>query len=194
MRYALIGRSWLFGGIAVLMLGCTQTTGSPTAPSALASISTLSVSASQSSERCTNISLDVTAALGFIEVAPGVFTLGALPSAVTLADIPGIISSVVTSLDASGANGQGAQHFTLQLSFESTDPSRVGTFLTENKAVCAPAGSDPNVCTVNDVMQMASGTGIFSNPDGSLRAHGVIDLNNFTIEVRLTGRACGDGL
>jgi hypothetical protein len=180
--------------MAVLMLGCTQASNSPTAPSALASMSAPSLSESQSSERCLNISLDVTAALGFIEVAPGVFTLGALPTPVTLGDIPGVIGSVVTSAKVGGATGQGAQHFTLQLSFQSTDPSRAGTFLTENKAVCAPAGSDPNVCTVNDVMQMASGTGIFSNADGSLRAHGVIDLNNFTIQVRLTGRVCGDGL
>ena len=192
MTRALLGRCCLIAATAVLPIGCSQAPGSPTAPSALTSAPSLS--ASQSSERCMNISLNVTADLGFIEIAPGVFALGAVPIPVTLGDIPGLMGSVVTSLEAGGAYGQGAQHLTLRHAFESTDPSRLGTFLTEDKAICAPAGGDRNVCTVNDVLQMASGTGIFSNPDGSLRNHGVIDLNTFTVQVHLTGRVCGDGL
>lgn len=193
MRYGLIGRSWLASAATLFMLGCTQTPSSPT-PSAFASTSKATLLASQSSERCMNVSMDVTASLSPIEVAPGVFTLGTLPSPVTLGNIAGVISTVVTSLDASGVKGQGAQHLTVQLLFESTDPLRAGTFRTENKVVCAPAGTDPNVCRVNDVMQIVSGTGVFSNAEGSFRAHGVFDLNNFTIQVRQTGRVCGDGL
>ena len=73
----------------------------------------------RSSARCMNVSFEGSAALAVIEVAPGVFTLGALPAPFTLGDIPGKFGSVVTSLDTSGAKGQGAQHLTLQHPFVS---------------------------------------------------------------------------
>jgi hypothetical protein len=37
-------------------------------------------------------------------------------------------------------------------------------------------------------------TGIFANGEGALRNHGMIDLQNLTLTVSLSGRICGDGL
>ena len=118
------------------------------------------LSASRPAAECINVSAEGS---GPLSANP----FGGAPSPVTLGDIPGLLSSVVTGLETSGANGQGAQHLTLQHTFVSTDPSRQGSFQTEDRAVCGPAGSDPNVCHVNDVLQIVSGTGIFSNADGS---------------------------
>ena len=129
-----------------------------------------------------------------IEVAPGIFTLGALPVAMTLGNVPGEMSSVITSLQPSGAQGQGAQHITLQHTFISTDPMRPGMFITQDRAVCAPAGANPATCRVNDVLTIVSGTGVFANAGGSLRNHGTIDLAGLTVTVSLRGRICGDGL
>jgi hypothetical protein len=137
-----------------------------------------------------NVSFATSGAVGLVEVAPGVFTLGALPTPVTLGSISGLMSSVVTSQELSGAKGQGAQHLTLEHTFTSA----AGSFVTEDRAVCAPAGPDPNVCRVNDVLRLVGGSGIFLNPGGSLRNHGVIDLNTFTITISLKGRVCGDGV
>ena len=89
---------------------------------------------------------------------------------------------------------RGAQHITLQHKFESTDPARPGTFTTEDRAVCAPAGKDPAVCRVNDVLTIVSGTGIFANAEGSLRNHGIIDLSTFSLSFSIRGRVCGDGV
>ena len=143
--------------------------------------------ASRPASRCTNVFAQ---GAGPLSAVP----FGGAPAPVTLGDIPGILSSVVTGLEASGAHGQGAQHLTLQHTFVSTDPSRPGSFTTEDRAVCGPAGKDPNVCHVNDVLQIVSGTGIFANADGSLRNHGIIDLNTFSLTFTLRGRVCGDGL
>ena len=117
-------------------------------------------------------------------------TLGALPTPTTLAGVAGLLGSVVTGLEASGARGQGAQHITLVHTF--TSPA--GTFTTRDRAVCAPAGRDANVCRVNDVLSVVSGTGVFAGAGGSLRNHGVIDLNAFTLTISLRGRLCGAGL
>jgi hypothetical protein len=142
-----------------------------------------SLLASQSSQRCIDVAADVATALFAIEIAPGVFAPGgALPVAVTLGEIQGLIRSEVVSFTASG---QGAQHYTLRHLFE----SNLGTFVTEAKG---PAGGAPNVCRVNDVAEIASGTRIFTNADGSFRSHGEINLNDFTISVHLTGRVCVD--
>ncbi|MEO5721766.1 MAG: hypothetical protein ABIR71_09880 [Chthoniobacterales bacterium] len=121
-------------------------------------------------------------------------TLGFAPTAVTFGNVPGMLSSIVTSYSASGGQGQGAQHLTLEHTFVSTDPARPGTFTTQDRAVCAPAGSDPFVCRVNDVLTVVSGTGIFANAAGSLRNNGIIDLNTFSLTFSIRGRVCGDGL
>jgi len=161
---------------------------------ALALLCPTELSAGQSAGRCQNAYVETSGPLAIVEPAPGVFTLGFLPGAVTLGNVPGMLSSYVTSLEASGSTGQGAQHITLQHTFVSTDPARPGTFITSDRAVCAPAGKDPAVCHVNDVLTIISGTGIFANATGSLRSHGTIDLATFTLTFSLRGRVCGDGL
>ena len=145
------------------------------------------LSASRPASQCIHVFAEST---GPLSASP----FGGAPSPVVLGDIPGLLSSVVTGLETSGAEGQGAQHLTLQHTFVSTDPSRPGSFQTEDRAVCAPAGRDPNVCRVNDVLHVVSGTGIFANASGFLRNHGIIDLNAFTLTFTFRGRVCADGL
>jgi hypothetical protein len=152
------------------------------------------LAAPQPASHCQNVFFEGSAPLAVIEVAPGVFTLGVPPIPTMLGNVPGMLGSVVTSLQASGAKAQGVQHITLVHTFESTDPARPGTFTTEDRAVCAPAGKDSAVCRVNDVLTIVSGTGIFANAEGSLRNHGIIDLASFSLTISLRGRVCGDGL
>ena len=160
---------------------CGAAATAPTAPAGSGSSST----SSQAAERCANVALEGTAPLGVFNGA-----LGAVPTPVTIAGIDGMLGSVITSLSPSGASGQGAQHVTLRHDFVSS----AGTFRTDDRAVCAPAGSDPNVCRVNDVMEIVSGTGVFENASGQLVNHGTIDLNTFTLSYSTRGRVCGDGL
>ena len=142
------------------------------------------------SSQCENVFVEATAPLGFIQVAPGVFTLGALPTPTTIAGVAGLLGSVVTGLEASGSKGQGAQHITLVHTF--TSPQ--GSFTTSDRAVCAPAGTDANVCRVNDVLTVVSGTGLFADAGGSFRNHGVIDLNTMSLTISIRGRLCGEGV
>lgn len=161
--------------------GCGGSAAAPTAPAGSLSSST----ASEAAERCANVDLEGTTPLGIFDGA-----LGAVPTPVTIAAIEGMLGSVITSMSPSGASGQGAQHITLRHDFVSS----AGTFRTDDRAVCAPAGSDPNVCRVNDVMEIVSGTGVFANASGRLVNHGTINLNTFTLAYSARGRVCGDGL
>ncbi len=120
--------------------------------------------------------------------------VGFAPTAVTLGNVPGLLSSVVTAFAASGSEARGAQHLTLLHTFVSTDPARPGTLTTQDRAVCAPAGSDPAVCRVNDALTVVGGTGVFANAAESLRNHGVVDFTTFTLTFSVRGRLCGDGL
>src|SRR5688572_29127727 len=95
---------------------------------------------------CANVIIEGIANVGLVEVLPGVFVLGGLPTPATIGGIPGLLSSVVTGMEASG---KGAQHFTLVHTFVSTDPARPGSFFTEDQAVGAPAGKDPNIVIIN---------------------------------------------
>jgi hypothetical protein len=149
------------------------------------------VSAGRPAERCQNVNVQGSGILAIIEVSPGVFALGFPPQPVTYGDVPGLISSFITSMSASG---QGAQHFTLQHTFQSTDPARPGSFITSDRAVCGQAGSDPNTCIVSDHLTIISGSGIFANATGSLHNRGLINLNDFTLSYDVHGRMCGDGL
>ena len=168
--------------LVALTLGCAGPDGSPTEPAA--------ASASQSADRCENFLVETTAALGPVEVAPGVFTLGALPTPATIGGISGLLGSAVTGLELSGVAGQGAQHLTLIHTFVAPE----GTFTTSDRAVCAPAGTDGGVCRVNDVLRIVDGTGVFANAGGSMRNHGVIDFGTSSLTISLRGRVCGDGL
>lgn len=145
-------------------------------------------------EGCENVVAEGVANVGFVEVAPGVLVLGGLPTPVVIGGVPGLLSSVTTSARPSGVNGQGAQHFGLVHTFVSTDPSRPGGFTTDDRAVFAPAGKDPNVGHINDVLEIVSGTGVFANADGFLKNTATLDLNSFTLTFSVRGRVCGDGL
>src|SRR5687768_5117689 len=79
-------------------------------------------------EECVKIEFEAVAQLGLIEVAPGVYSLGALPTPTIIAGIPGLLQSVITSARPSGSKEQGAQHYTLVHTFVSIDPERPGTF------------------------------------------------------------------
>lgn len=142
-------------------------------------------------EGCEKVVAEGVANVGFVEVAPGVFTLGGLPTPVVIGGVPGLLSSVTTSARASG---QGAQHFTLKHTFVSTDPARPGSFTTDDRAAFAPAGTDPNVGIINDVMDIVSGTGVFANADGYLKNTATLNLNTFTLTYSVHGRVCADGL
>jgi hypothetical protein len=78
--------------------------------------------------------------------------------------------------------------------FVSTDPGRPGSFTTADQAIAAPAGTDPNLGIINDVMTNVSGTGVFANADGFLMNHAILNLHNFTLTTSFHGRVCADGL
>ena len=145
-------------------------------------------------EGCENVVAEGVANVGFVVVAPGVVVLGGLPTPVVIGGVPGLLSSVTTSARPSGVNGQGAQHFGLIHTFVSTDPARPGGFTTDDRAVFAPAGKDPNVGHINDVLEVVSGTGVFANADGFLKNTATLNLNTFTLTFSIHGRVCGDGL
>src|SRR5262245_29000760 len=114
----------------------------------------LTVTTAQAKDGCANISIEGIANLGLIEVAPGIFVLGALPSPVTIAGVPGLLGSVATGARTTGNDGQGAQHLTLVHTFVSTDPARPGSFTTSDRAILAPAGTDPNTGVISDVLEI----------------------------------------
>ena len=161
--------------VAAIVLGLTSQTQLSAAP--------------QSADRCENVFAEGSGPL--VNIGG---TVGFAPTPATFGDVPGLLSSIVTSYDASGAAGQGAQHLTLVHTFVSTDANRPGSFTTSDRAVCAPAGSGPAVCRVNDVLTIVSGTGVFANAGGSLRNHGLIDFSTFSLTYSIRGRVCGDGL
>jgi hypothetical protein len=145
--------------------------------------------APQSAAECVNVFAEGGGPLANISGS-----VGLAPIAITFGDVPGMLSSIVISLGGSGAQNQGAQHLTLMHTFVSIDPARPGTLTTEDRAICAPAGSDPAVCRVNDVLTVVSGTGIFAHASGSLRNHGELNFNTYSLTFSIRGRVCGDGL
>jgi hypothetical protein len=141
-------------------------------------------------EGCANVRFEGVAHLGLMEVGPNVFTLGGLPTPVVIAGVPGLLSSILT-----GQRGNnGALHYTLVHTFVSTDPARAGGFTTSDQAIAAPAGADPNTGIINDVLTVASGSGVFANADGLIVNHALLNLSDFTLTFSLHGRICGDGL
>ena len=154
----------------------------------------LTITTAHAKDGCSNISIEGVSNLGVIEVAPGIFVLGALPAPATIAGIPGLLGSVATGARTTGAKAQGAQHLTLIHTFVSTDPARPGSFTTSDRAILAPAGTDPNTGVINDVLEIVGGTGVFANADGFLMNHAIIDLDTFTLAFDTHGRICADGL
>jgi hypothetical protein len=146
-----------------------------------------------------NVAYSGSGALG-VFLVNGVPQFGFPPQPAMIGDWPFLVSSYITSQTSSGSNAQGATHLTLKHTYVSQDPARVGSFTTEDRAVCAPSGNDPAVCRVNDVLRIVEGDGVFTNAGGSLRNHGLIyfaptpqyPMGYLTYNVR--GRICGDGL
>ncbi len=171
----------LLATAAILSAGCSDAAPTLTAPEVSRTASV--------PHNCNQVLVQTNAAIGPVEVAPGVYTIGALPFPTTIAGVNGMLGSVVTGLDPSGKLGQGAQHLTLVHFFVSEQ----GTFTTTDRAVCAPAGTDAGTCRVNDVLTVSSGTGVFAGAQGSLRNHGIIDFNTNALSVSLRGRICTTG-
>lgn len=137
---------------------------------------------------CASVDLAGTGALGFIPAGlEGAGSIGALPAATTFAGITGMLHSYITNLLPVGVNAQGATHITLVHVFN----SGLGTFHTDDKAVCAPNPGGPGTCLLSDQMTIASGTGAFEQATGKLHNRGVLDFNSFMLTFHATGRICG---
>ncbi|WP_411281107.1 hypothetical protein [Gemmatimonas sp.] len=149
-----------------------------------------STRAATAAANCAQVLLETTAALGVVEYPTGSYGLGAVPFPATVAGVNGMLGSIVTGVDVSGKLAQGAQHLTLIHFFRSAD----GSFTTVDRAVCAPAGKDVGTCRVNDVLTVASGTGVFAGATGSFRNTGVINFNTYSLSVSLRGRICSTSL
>ena len=172
---------------ALLLVACS---GDATAPEA--ALAGGATAAAQPADRCVNVEHAGLAYLDpFVELPDGLIGLGADWTPTTLGPYQGEMASVVTQQRFTGANGQGAAHWELVHAFRLDDDN---WFLTHDRAVCAPAGSDPTTCRVNDVLTITGGVGIFANATGQLRNQGVIDLANFTLTTDIRGRVCGDGI
>jgi hypothetical protein len=175
--------------ISIALSACSSTD-TPTRPTATA-IPLTALAASQSSESCINVFAEGTASLGVVTLPNGTTGFGGSWVPVTLGGISGEMASVVLTQERSGSGQQGALHLMLQHAFQTQGGDY---FLTEDRAVCAPAGTNPVTCRVNDALTIVGGTGIFSNANGSLRNHGTIDFAQGTLDFSIRGRVCGDGL
>ena len=144
---------------------------------------------SQSQQRCINVVADGVAALGIVTLPNGTVGFGATWFPVTLGGLSGEMASVVVHQETSGQHG--ALHLTLEHAFRIAGGDY---FITHDRAVCGPAGANPTTCQVNDVLDITGGTGIFTNANGSLRNHAVVDFANGTLDFSTRGRVCGDGL
>ncbi len=78
----------------------------------------------------------------------------------SLGGISGEMASVVLNQETAGQGQQGALHLTLEHAFETPNGDY---FITQDRAVCAPAGPEPLRCRVNDVLTIVAGTGMFEN-------------------------------
>lgn len=178
---------------AVVLAGCGT---DPAGPEVLGALDP-AASATQSADRCVNIAEQGLATLGGPIVLPnGVVGIGGNWGPITVGQYAGEIASVLTGERTTGRNGQGALHWTLMHAVRVPDGvgGYLGYFITSDRAVCAPAGSDPTTCRVNDVLTIVEGTGVFANAGGQLRNHGTIDFVQGTLGLDLRGRVCGDGL
>jgi hypothetical protein len=179
----------LFTSSSGLALACGSTS-TPVSPSSIVSESTALVSG-QPAERCVNVFAEGTASLGLVTLPNGTTGFGGNWSPVSLGGISGEMASVVLNQETAGQGQQGALHLTLEHAFETPNGDY---FITQDRAVCAPAGPEPLRCRVNDVLTIVGGTGMFENANGSLRNHGTVDFVQGTLDFSMRGRMCGDGL
>lgn len=151
----------------------------------------------RSADACMNVSATASGTLGPWNYN-GVGGFGAQPLGVTLGGIDGMMASAVDYETISGSKGQGAHHIFLSHYFWADDG--VSWFSTVDKASCAPADNDIVTCLVNDHMRIVDGAGIFANARGQIHNHGWLDFTSpgpgavGTIDLRIKGRVCGDGV
>ena len=174
-----------------LTLTACGSPGTPVRPTAVASGTTFSDP--QPAERCINVAAEGTALFGPVQLPNGTAGFGALAVPVTMGDFTGALMAVVVSEEISGSGQQGALHVILQHAFQISGAGG-DYFVTQDRAVCAPAGTDPLTCRINDVLTITGGMGIFSNANGSLRNHATVDFAQGTMEFSTRGRVCADGL
>ena len=168
---------------------------SATGPRSAASTDAV-LAVAQPAARCVNVAADAFGPLG-IWSANGFGGFGLVPSPITLGDDAGMVGSFVSSETISGAKGQGAHHIVLSHVFWSSDGE--SWFRTEDRASCAPADHDPATCTVNDHLTIVDGAGDYANAGGHLKNHGFIVFTSIdppagTLDLRIRGRICGDGV
>ncbi len=177
--------------VALALLGCAADADTP-----IAVLDPLAAATeSRAAEDCMNVAAEATFPLG-LWMFNDQLVFGALPTPITLGGIEGTMASFLTApIRTSGRHGQGAQHFLLSHVFWADDD--LGMFLTEDKAVCAPAGGGPLTCRVNDHLEIVSGTGIFAGAHGFLHNHGVIEFTGSVtgiLHASIRGRVCGGGV
>lgn len=153
--------------------------------------------AARSADACINVDATASGTLGgwsFNGVSGG----GAQPFAIELGGIGGTMASAVSREVVSGSKGQGAHHIFLSHYFWADDG--VSWFRTEDRASCAPGDNDATTCLVNDHMRIVEGAGLFAHATGQIHNHGFLRFTAFgpppagTIELRIKGRVCGDGI
>jgi hypothetical protein len=177
-------------GFALLLAGCDG------ADSPIAVLDDGALADSRSAEYCVNVHVETSGDLG-LWMHGGAVVFGLMPGPVVLGGIPGTMGSFVHGETISGIKGQGAHHIVLSHVFTSDDG--LGSFITQDKAACAPGDNNPATCIVNDHMTIASGDGRFTNARGLLQNHGLITFTSAappagTLDLSVRGRVCGDGL
>lgn len=149
---------------------------------------------------CVNVRHTGEAQLGFpviipIDPAAPLVGGGGLPTPTVIGPYSGLMSSILRSEQQAG---NGAVHYTLVHYFE--EDGTGSSFWTEDSAVCAPVGTNPMTCLVNNRMNVVGGRGRFADASGRLHNRGLITItdpagNPFgSLKVNLTGRVCGAGV
>jgi hypothetical protein len=176
---------------ALLLAGCDTAADSP-----VAIVDDAALAASRSADSCVNVAVETSGALG-LWMHDGATVFGLVPGPVVLGGVAGLMGSFVHGETISGSKGQGAHHIVLSHVFTADDG--LGSFLTQDKASCAPGDNNPATCIVNDHMTIVSGTGRYANARGMLQNHGLITFTSTappagTLDLSVRGRVCGDGL
>jgi hypothetical protein len=175
----------------------------------------LALQASRAAEHCMNVQHAGIMPLG-AWMLNGQVVPGAPPAPVTLGGVSGWLASVLDVDNMRVPGNSGTTHWTLRHYFVTTAPVLVNLgpsfavqavdlaataswFSTEDRAVCAAAGSDPLSCRISDTMSITDGSGIFANAGGFLHNHGTITLIDPALGIgsgdfSLRGRVCGDGV
>lgn len=151
-------------------------------------------------QSCVNVRHSGEALLGFpvfipIDPVNPLVGGGGLPTPTAIGPYTGLMSSILTDERPAG---NGAVHYTLVHYF--VEDGTGDAFWTEDRAVCAPVGTDPLTCLVNTNMEVVGGRGKFADAGGRLHNRGLITITNpegnpfGSLGVNLTGRVCGAGL